>query len=95
MVWFRNKKNNFECALLTSDLVNARNFYHFLSFLKVWSIGLISLPLVLMNRLNKSESAVFSLFLKDSFSRLFGIHKMLVRITNREDPDQTASSEAV
>ena len=24
-----------------------------------------------------------------------GIHKMLVRITNREDPDQTASSEAV
>ena len=24
-----------------------------------------------------------------------GIHKMLVRITNREDPDQTASSETV
>ena len=24
-----------------------------------------------------------------------GIHKMFVRITNREDPDQTASSEAV
>ena len=24
-----------------------------------------------------------------------GIHKMLVRISNREDPDQTASSEAV
>ena len=24
-----------------------------------------------------------------------GIHKMLVRIANREDPDQTASSEAV
>ena len=24
-----------------------------------------------------------------------GIHKMGVRITNREDPDQTASSEAV
>ena len=24
-----------------------------------------------------------------------GIHKMLVRITNREDPDQTASSEVV
>ena len=23
------------------------------------------------------------------------IHKMLVRITNRQDPDQTASSEAV
>ena len=23
------------------------------------------------------------------------IHKMLVRIANREDPDQTASSEAV
>ena len=25
----------------------------------------------------------------------FGIHKMLVRIANREDTDQTASSEAV
>ena len=24
-----------------------------------------------------------------------GIHKMLVRMVNREDPDQTASSEAV
>ena len=24
-----------------------------------------------------------------------GIHKMIVRIANREDPDQTASSEAV
>ena len=24
-----------------------------------------------------------------------GIHKMLVRIANREDPDQTSSSEAV
>ena len=24
-----------------------------------------------------------------------GIHKLLVRIANREDPDQTASSEAV
>ena len=24
-----------------------------------------------------------------------GIHKMLVRIANREDPDQTASAEAV
>ena len=24
-----------------------------------------------------------------------GVHKMLVRIANREDPDQTASSEAV
>ena len=24
-----------------------------------------------------------------------GIHKMLLRIANREDPDQTASSEAV
>ena len=24
-----------------------------------------------------------------------GIHKMLVRIANREDPDETASSEAV
>ena len=26
---------------------------------------------------------------------LFLFHKMLVRITNREDPDQTVSSEAV
>ena len=29
------------------------------------------------------------LFIRD------GIHKILVRIANREDPDQTASSEAV
>ena len=29
------------------------------------------------------------------FSIVAWIHKMLFRITNREDPDQTASSEAV
>ena len=44
------------------------------------------------------------MLLKEHFSFLFsdkmlifnaGIHKMLVRIANGEDPDQTASSEAI
>ena len=36
------------------------------------------------------------LFLKDKMLVfLAGNHKMVVRIANREDPDQTASSEAV
>ena len=35
------------------------------------------------------------LFLNKMVAFRAGIHKMLVRIANREDPDQTASSEAV
>ena len=40
----------------------------------------------------------FSLFVLISSKILMiraGIHKMFVRIANREDPDQTASSEAI
>ena len=35
------------------------------------------------------------LFSKKLLAISVGIHKMLVRIANREDPDQTASEEAV
>ena len=52
---------------------------------------------------NKSLYGKFSEFRTPFLSRFAtrmlvikaGIHKMLVRIANREDPDQTASSEAV
>ena len=33
--------------------------------------------------------------LNKMFVIIAGIHKMLIRIANRKDPDQTASSEAV
>ena len=36
-----------------------------------------------------------SIYINIRYCTNFGIHKMLVRIANREDPDQTASSEAV
>ena len=36
----------------------------------------------------------FLLFSNKMLDIKVGIHKVLVRITNREDPDQTASSEA-
>ena len=38
---------------------------------------------------------LFSLFSKKMLLFRAGIYKMLVEIANREDPDQTASSEAV
>ena len=38
---------------------------------------------------------LFSFVIKCWLSRLDGMHKMLVRIANREYPDQTASLEAV
>ena len=38
---------------------------------------------------------IFSLFFNKMSAIRAGIHKMLVGIANREDPDQTASSEAV
>ena len=45
------------------------------------------------------SSEIANVFLFVFFNRMFvikaGYHKMLVRIANREDPDQTASSEAV
>ena len=44
---------------------------------------------------SKSSTAFFFLFSNKKLVFRAGIHKMLVRIANREDPDQTASSEAV
>ena len=38
---------------------------------------------------------LFFLFSNKILVNRAGIHKMVVRIANREDPDQTASSEAV
>ena len=35
------------------------------------------------------------LFLKEIFVVRAGVHKMHIRIANREEPDQTAPSEAV
>ena len=46
--------------------------------------------------LNVSKIKRSSLFLLSNKMLVFrpGIHKMFVRISNREDPDQTASEEA-
>ena len=48
-------------------------------------------------KVNVSKIANTFLFLFTNKMLVFraGIHKILVRIANREDPDQTASSEAV
>ena len=43
----------------------------------------------------KNLNTFLFLFLNKMFVISAGIRKMFVRITNREDPDQTASSEAV
>ena len=40
-------------------------------------------------------TAKFSLFSNKMLVFRGGIHKMLVKLANREDPDQTASSEVV
>ena len=72
------------------------------SFVKINLLFRIMHPLK-----RKSPSSTYSgkcskilntfLFLVSNKMLLFmaGIHKMLVRIANRENPDQTASSEAV
>ena len=40
---------------------------------------------------SKISNAYFSLFSNKIWVNKAGIHKMLVRIRNKEDPDQTAS----
>ena len=45
----------------------------------------------LYSKCSKIWNTLFFLF----SNKLAGMHKMVVRIANREDPDQTASSEAV
>ena len=43
----------------------------------------------------KFPTLFFSLFSNKILVIMVVIHKMLIRIANREDPEQTASSEAV
>ena len=43
----------------------------------------------------KISSTFLFLFFKSNVGFRAAIHKMVVRIANREDPDRTASSEAV
>ena len=72
-------------------------------FKKTWSLMRENLSLVFATRLGSNKPTVkvpnfehFSVsFLKTILVLGAGIQKMLVRIANREDPDQTASSEAV
>ena len=61
-------------------------------------------PYLCSQLIKKYESTVNVLKFQNTFLFLFsnkilviraGIHKMLVRIANRENPDQTASSESV
>ena len=44
---------------------------------------------------SKISNTYLFLFSKQNVGFRAGIHKMVVRIANKEDPDQTASSEAV
>ena len=44
---------------------------------------------------SKILNVLLFLFLNKMLFFKFGIYKMLVRIANRKDPDQTASPEAV
>ena len=44
---------------------------------------------------SKFSDTILFLFSNNMLVFSTGIHKMDVRITNREEPDQTASSEAV
>ena len=48
-----------------------------------------------MKKCSKISNTFLFLFSDKTLVIRAGIHKMLVRIANREDPDQTASSEAV
>ena len=60
-------------------------------------IGIIKIKCVCsytINVLNFLNTFLF-LFLNKMLDIVAEIHKMLVRIANREDPDQTASEEAV
>ena len=49
----------------------------------------------LYTKCSKILSTFLILFLNKILVFKAGIHKMLVRVANREDPDQTASSKAV
>ena len=46
------------------------------------------------DKCSKNSNTFFFLFSNKMLVIIAGIHIMLVRLANREDPDQTASSEA-
>ena len=50
---------------------------------------------MIYNKCSKISNIFLFLFSNKMVVFSAGIHKFLVRIANREDPDQTASSEAV
>ena len=45
--------------------------------------------------MSRHDLVTITIFAKEMLVISAGIHKMHVRIANREDPDQTASKEAV
>ena len=63
-----------------------------------WSTVYIDPQVIISKKYGKSSkisNTFLFLFTNLVFIIRAGIHKMVVRIANREDPDQTASSEAV
>ena len=59
------------------------------------SVTFTSLFLLTYDKYSKILNTFFFLFPNKTLVIRAGIHKMLVRTANREDLDQTASSEAV
>ena len=55
----------------------------------------IAVKEVICGKCSKISNSIFFLFSNKMLAIRAGILKMLVRIANREDPDQTASSETV
>ena len=55
----------------------------------------VSMSLESYGKCSKISNTFFFLFSNKMLVFRTGIHKKLVRIANREDPDQTASSEAI
>ena len=63
----------------------------FLTYYKVKSFGIRDRPVIMVNILK--FQTFFFLFSNKMLVFRVGINKLLVRIANREDPDQTASLE--
>ena len=68
---------------------------NFIGFCQLLRVFLIAAYPVCLWKCSKISNTFLFLFSTELLVIRAGIHKMLVRIANREDPDQTASSEAV
>ena len=68
-------------------------FQVFHDFQSVWELSSVMSSFYL--KYSKISNTFHFLFSKKMWIIKAGIHKILVRIVNREDSDQTASSEAV